>query len=202
MSIAYEFALPVLGNKVPSDARWIHEVKHDGYRLRVERDGKQVRLISKGGHDFTSRYPWIVEAAFENRITRFVVDGEAVVLRSAGISDFDALHSRRRDGDVQLYAFDILAIEGADVRQLPLSTRKLHLNRLLQGRTKGMYIATFEQGDKGPALFRAAVNMGLEGFVSKQIDRPYRAGRCDHWVKVKNQQHPSIGRVKRALSGS
>jgi ATP-dependent DNA ligase len=80
---AYEFALPVLGDKVPADPWWIHEVKHNGYRLRVERDGKKVRLISKGGNDFTNRYPWIIEAALEDRITHLVWDGEAVVLCSA-----------------------------------------------------------------------------------------------------------------------
>jgi bifunctional non-homologous end joining protein LigD len=200
MSKAYQFALPVLGTKVSDDQRWIHEVKHDGYRLRVERDGPKVRLVSKGGHDFTDRYPWIVEAALQIRTNRFVVDGEAVVLQPDGISDFDSLQSRRRDNDVQLYAFDVLAIDGEDVRQLPLSMRKVHLDRLLRGRTEGMFMATFEQGEAGPALFTVAIDMGLEGFVSKRFDRAYRAGRCDYWIKVKNQQHSSIGRVKRAFS--
>jgi bifunctional non-homologous end joining protein LigD len=197
---AYEFALPVLGTKVPADEGWIHEVKHDGYRLRVERDGTKVRLISKGGHDFTDRYPWIAEAALQNRTSRFVLDGEAVVLRPDGISDFDAIQSRRRDNDVQLYAFDVMAVDGEDVRQLPLSMRKAHLDRLLRGRTEGVFVATFEQGESGPALFPLAIDMGLEGFVSKRVDRTYRAGRCDHWIKVKNQQHSSIGRVKRAFA--
>ena len=200
MSKAYEFARPVLGTKVPADRCWIHEVKHDGYRLRVERDGQRVCLISKGGHDFTDRYPWIVEAALQNRVSQFVIDGEAVVLGPDGISDFDALQSRRRDNDVQLYAFDVMAMDGEDVRQLPLSMRKALLDRLLGKQAEGMFMATFERGDAGPVLFSAAVSMGLEGFVSKRMDRAYRAGRCDHWIKVKNHQHPSIVRVKRAFA--
>ena len=80
--------------------------------------------------------------------------------------------------------------------------RKALLDRLLGKQAEGMFMATFEQGDVGPVLFPAAVGMGLEGFVSKRLDRAYRAGRCDHWIKVKNQGHPSIGRVKRAFSRS
>ena len=84
--------------------------KYDGYRLRLERDGDRVRLITKGGSNWTDRYPWIVEAALKNRVKRFVIDGEAVVLGVDGVSDFNALHSRKHDDDVQLYAFDILAL--------------------------------------------------------------------------------------------
>lgn len=199
MSKAYEFALPVLGTEVPGAPKWIHEVKHDGYRLRVERDGARVRLITKGGQDWTKRFPRIVEAALQNRQKQFVVDGEAVVLGVDGISDFEALHSRRHDAEVQLYAFDILAIAGDDLRPLPLSMRKTNLDRLLRGRPEGIFVAHFEQGDVGPALFPHAVQMGLEGFVSKQFDRPYRAGRCDHWVKVKNRSHPAFSRVERSF---
>ena len=81
-------------------------------------------LTTRGGYDWTKRYPWIVEAALKNRIKQFVIDGEAVVLGVDGISDFDALHSRRHDKEVQLYAFDILALDGDDLRPLPLSMRK------------------------------------------------------------------------------
>ena len=80
-------------------------MKYDGYRLRLERDGRGVRLITRGGYNFADRYPWIVEPARKLRQTRFVIDSEAVVLGVDGIADFDALHSRKHDDEVQLYAF-------------------------------------------------------------------------------------------------
>ena len=83
--------------KVPAGPEWLHEVKYDGYRLRVDRDGDRVRLITRGGYDWTKRYPWIVEAARKIRQKRFVLDGEAVVLGVDGVSDFDALHSGEHD---------------------------------------------------------------------------------------------------------
>ena len=100
--------------------------------------------------------------------------GAAAVLGVDGIADFDALHSRQHDEEVQLYAFDILALEGEDLRGLPLSMRKTNLTRLLARRPDGIIVAPFEQGEIGPDLFRAACRMGLEGLVSKRRDRPIR----------------------------
>ena len=87
-----------------------------------------------------------------------------------------------------------------DLRGLPLSLRKTNLARLLARRPHGIFVAPFEQGKIGPDLFKAACNMGLEGMVSKRADRPYRAGRCTHWVKVKNRKHPAMYRVQYAFS--
>ena len=185
---SFEFCIPTRGITVPSSPDWLHEVKYDGYRLRVERDGDRVRLITRGGYDWTKRYPWIVEAALKNRHKQFVIDGEAVVLGVDGISDFNALHSGKHNDEVQLYAFDILALNGDDLRYLPLSMRKAHLERLLARRPDGIFISSFEQGEIGPDLFRAACNMGLEGLVSKRRDRPYQSGRSKHWMKVKNRR--------------
>jgi bifunctional non-homologous end joining protein LigD len=124
-----------------------------------------------------------------------VIDSEAVVLGVDGISDFNALHSRRHDEEVQLYAFDCLALDGEDLRALPLSMRKTNLARLL-ARRPDIFVAPFEQGEIGPDLFRAACSWGLEGLVSKRADRPYRAGRCTHWIKVKNRKHRAYQRVQ------
>jgi len=191
----YEFSLPTKGDTVPTGPDWIHEIKYDGYRLLVIRDGARVRLLSRSGLDWTKRFPWIAEAALQNRQTRFVIDGEAVVLGVDGISDFDALHSGEHNHEVQLYAFDILALDGEDLRDMPLSMRKANLARLLVRRPDGIFVAPFEQGEIGPDLFRAACNMGLEGMVSKRSDRPYRAGRSRDWVKVRNRRHHAFGRV-------
>jgi ATP-dependent DNA ligase len=84
-----EFCLPTSGKTVPSGRDWIHEVKYDGYRLRLERDGDRVRLFTRGGHDWAGRYPWIAETARKIRKTQFIIDGEAVVLGVDGISDFN-----------------------------------------------------------------------------------------------------------------
>jgi ATP-dependent DNA ligase len=155
-------------------------------------------LLTRNGHDWTKRYPWIAEAALKSRQQHFIIDGEAVVLGVDGVADFEALHSGKHDDQVQLYAFDMLAGDGDDMRQLPLSIRKSNLARLLARRPDGIFVAPFEQGGIGPDLFRAASDMGLEGLVSKRRDRPYRAGRSPHWVKVKNPASPAVTRAKDA----
>ena len=106
----------------------------------------------------------------------------------------NALHSDKHNDEVQLYAFDILALNGDDLRPLPLSMRRAHLERLLARGPDGMFISSFEQGEIGPDLFRAACNMGLEGLVSKR-----RGGRSKDWVKVKNRSHPAMERVKESF---
>jgi bifunctional non-homologous end joining protein LigD len=150
--------------------------------------------------DWTDRYPLIVEAALKNRTTSFVIDGEAVLLGVDGISDFNGLHSRRHDGEVQLYAFDVMALDGEDLRKLPLHLRKTNLARLLARRPNGIFIAPFEQGEIGPDLFRKACEFGLEGMVSKRRESIYRSGRSPNWIKVKNRKHPALERVKEAFS--
>jgi bifunctional non-homologous end joining protein LigD len=180
---------------VPDRKLWLHEVKYDGYRLIVVREDKRVRLFTRNGNDWTSRFPWIVDAALKNRRKQFVIDGEAVILGVDGVPDFNALHSRKHDHEVQLYAFDCLALDGEDLRELPLSLRKTNLARLLARRPDGIFVADFESGEIGPDLFRKACEFGLEGIVWKRTDRPYRAGRSKDWIKVKNRTHPAMDRV-------
>jgi ATP-dependent DNA ligase len=198
--VAFEPCIPTRGAKVPAGPDWLREIKHDGYRLIVQREGKRVRLLTRNGHDWSARYPLITEAALRLKSASFVIDGEAVLLGVDGISDFNGLHSRKHDAEVQLYAFDMLVDGGDDVRPLPLHLRKNNLARLLRRRVDGIQLAPFEQGEIGPDLFRGACNMRLEGIVSKHRDQPYRAGPCKHWIKVKNRTHPAIARVKEAFS--
>ena len=193
--IIFEPCIPTRATKVPDRPEWIHEVKHDGYRLIVQREGKRVRLFTRNGHDWSARYPLITEAALRNRNSSFVIDGEAVLLGVDGRSDFNGLHSRRHDAEVEFYAFDMLVSDGEDLRKLPLSMRKTNLSRLLARRVDGIHLAPFEQGEIGPDLFRHACLMGLEGLVSKHRDSSYRAGRFDRWVKIKNRKHPAFSRV-------
>jgi len=123
------------------------------------------------------------EAALKNRQKHYVIDGEAVILGVDGYSDFNALHSGKHNEEVQLCAFDLLAMDGDDLRNLPLSMRKANLQRLLARRPEGIFISEFEQGEIEPDLFRAACDMGLEGLVSKAATGPIRASPPASWSR-------------------
>ena len=182
---SFEFCLSTRATAVPDGPDRVHEVKYDGCRLRLERDGKRV--------NWTDRYPWIVEAARKVRQKRFVIDGEAAVLGVDGVSDFDALHSRQHDEEVQLCAFDLLAEGGDDVRKLPLLMRRTNLARLLARRPDGIFEGPFEQGEIGPELFRAACQMGMEGLVSKRQDRQFTLASANGKARVSNYLPMPIG---------
>jgi bifunctional non-homologous end joining protein LigD len=124
------------------------------------RDRDRVRLISRGGHDWAKRFPLIVAAALKLPQESVVLDGEVVVLDKEVKSDFDALASRKHDKRAMLYAFDLLAGEGEDLRQLPLGLRKVGLAQLLAREVDGIFIAEHERGDIGPILFRVALQHG------------------------------------------
>jgi len=149
----FEPCIPTKGAKVPDRPEWLHEVKHDGYRLIVQREAKRVRLFTRNGHDWTVRYPRIVEAALRNRNSSFVLDGEAVLLGVDGRSDFNGLHRRKHDDEVEFYAFDMLVSDGDDLRKLPLSMRKTNLARLLARRPDGIFVSDFEQARSGRIYF-------------------------------------------------
>src|SRR4030081_2327410 len=100
---AFEPCIPTRGIQVPDRPELIHEIKHDGYRLIVQREARRVRLFTRNGHDWSDRYPLIAEAALRNRNSSFVIDGEAVLLGVDGRSDFNGLHSRRHEDEVQFY---------------------------------------------------------------------------------------------------
>ncbi|WFU52274.1 RNA ligase family protein [Bradyrhizobium pachyrhizi] len=194
MTKPFEFCKPVSKQAVPTGPDWIHEVKYDGYRGRVIRHGDAVQVRSKAGLDLTYRYPMIVEAARMIRAKQFIVDGEICVMDVRGISQFDWLHSGKYNDDAQLYAFDIIALDGDDLRGLELEQRKSKLAKILERRPQGIFVAPFERGDIGPQLFEVACDMELEGIVSKHLKRGYRPKLCD-WVKVKNRSHPAFSRV-------
>jgi bifunctional non-homologous end joining protein LigD len=194
--LEYQPCIPTRGTKVPSGPDWFHEIKHDGYRLIVHREGKRVRLLTRRGYDWSDRYPLITQTALRLRKTSFVIDGEAVVLGPDGISDFDALYSGRRNAEVQLYAFDLLADDGVDMRDETLRIRKLWLSKLLKRSDNGIIYNDHEAGGIGPRLFEQACKMGLEGIVSKRRDSSYKAGSCKDWIKVKNPNSAAMIRAK------
>jgi len=122
--LEYLPCIPTRGSEVPAGPDWLHEIKHDGYRLVVQREGKRVRLFTRRGYDWSDRYPLITQATLRLGKSSFVIDGEAVVLGPDGIS-FDALYNGKRNADVRLYAFDLLVDNGVDMRDEALHIRKL-----------------------------------------------------------------------------
>jgi bifunctional non-homologous end joining protein LigD len=124
----------------------------------------RVRLITRNGHDWSHRFPWIVESALKNRIRQFVIDGEAVVLGVDGVSDFDALHSGKFNDEVQLYAFDCLALDGDDLRALNLSMRKTNPARLLARRPDGIFVAPLTRAKSVQTCFEPPATWDLRGW--------------------------------------
>ena len=179
----------------PSSPLWVHEIKHDGYRLMVRSDGERIRCFTRNGHDWADRFPDIVEAALRIRAQSFLIDGEAVIARDDGSTDFNAL--RRRGQEAVLYAFDLIEHDGDDLRDLPLIERKRRLKKLL-GRSTGLsfqYVAHLR--GSGAAVFNHVCRMGLEGIVSKRTDAPYRSGPSKVWVKSKNPASDAVQRVRK-----
>jgi bifunctional non-homologous end joining protein LigD len=147
--------IPTRAYKVPSGPGWVHEIKHDGYRLQVRRDGEAVRLFTRRGYDWTERYPAIAAAAAKVRAQSFTLDGEAVVCGADGIAVFDALHRRGTVSEAMLYAFDLLELDGEDLRGLPLGERKKRLARLVGKRRLGIVLSDPTDED-GAMLFSSA----------------------------------------------
>jgi bifunctional non-homologous end joining protein LigD len=189
--------IPTLAAKPPSGPEWIHEIKHDGYRLQVRRDGDAVRLFTRRGYDWTERYPAIAAAAAKLKARTLTLDGEAVVCDGDGVAVFGALHRRQRASDAFLYASDLLELDGEDLRARPLSERKTRLARLLRRAPPGIALNDYTD-ESGAAVFRHACRMGLEGIVSKRLTAPYRSGRSSDWLKVKNPDSPAMVRAREA----
>ncbi len=187
--------IPTWSRHAPVGRDWVHEIKHDGYRLMVRRQGTRVRLFTRRGYDWSHRFPAIVEAAGSLRVSSISIDGEAVVCGDDGVSDFDRLHSQGWDSAVFLYAFDVLEIDGDDLRQEPLERRKARLQKVLAKAGAGIQFNEHAADLDGATVFAAACKMGLEGIVSKRRDFPYRSGRSKGWIKVKNPASPAMLRV-------
>jgi ATP-dependent DNA ligase len=182
---------------VPAGPDWVHEIKHDGYRLIVRRDGDIVRLFTRRGYDWTGRYPAIADTAMQLRATSFTLDGEACVCGPDGVAIFDALHRHGTVSEAMLYAFDLLELDGEDLRAMPLGDRKKRLARLLGRRRLGIVLSEHTAQD-GTTVFQQACKMGLEGIVSKRLSAPYRSGPSRDWIKVKNPNSPAMVRAREA----
>jgi bifunctional non-homologous end joining protein LigD len=174
----------VLTDEPFSDPGWIFERKLDGIRCLAHRDGGPVRLVSRTDHDLTGQFPEVAEALEAQDARDFVVDGEVVAF-AGGITSFQRLQRRGRERvSVFLYVFDLLRLEGRDVRGLPLRERKAMLRRAF--RFGGPLRNSSHRNEHGEKLFREACRRGLEGLIAKRADSPYRSGaRSRDWLKLK-----------------
>jgi bifunctional non-homologous end joining protein LigD len=186
--------LPSPAERPPSGAGWVHEIKHDGFRLMARRDGAGVRLITRRGNDWTQRYPLIAAAVEALRVRSCLLDGEAVACGDDGLPAFDRLRYRRADASVFLFAFDLLELDGQDLRREPLETRKATLASLLRKAGPGVQLNDHLAHDDGELVFRHACKLGLEGIVSKRLGSRYRSGRSPDWLKFKNPDAPAVRR--------
>jgi bifunctional non-homologous end joining protein LigD len=185
--------LPTRAPSAPSGDQWLHEIKHDGIRIIARKQDKRVRLFSRPGNDLTERFPLIAEALRRLRSRSCIIDGEAVVCDDHGISVFALIRQWRNGGTTFLYAFDLIELNGDDLRREPLEGRKAALARLLRSVGSGIRLNEHIEHD-GPAVFEHASTMGLEGIVSKRRDSPYSSGRSRHWIKSKNPNAPAVKR--------
>jgi bifunctional non-homologous end joining protein LigD len=173
--------------KVPPGDEWLHEFKWDGYRLMVHVDHGRVSLLTRNGFDWTERFPTIAKAAAELQVASAYIDGEAVV-EERGVPDFRALRVALGEGrgdKAVLIAFDLLFLDGEDLRRTPLEERKRLLASILATAQRGSAIVYSEHAELGAFMMKQAEGLGLEGVVSKRRDRPYVSGPTRDWLKVK-----------------
>ena len=190
-----EPCLPSLATKPPSGPEWIHEIKHDGYRLMICRDTAGMRLLTRRGYDWTARFPAIASAASVLRAKSFLIDGEAVCCDDKGIAVFDKLRQRRNEWSVFLVAFDLLELNGRDLRREPIEIRKAGLARLLRNAEPGLQLSEHIEHEAA-IVFEHACKLGLEGIVSKRRGSRYQSGRSSLWLKSKNPEAPAVRRLE------
>src|ERR1700679_3850794 len=188
------FIAPALAtsiDKVPSGERWIHEIKFDGYRVQVHLANTAVKVFTRRGHDWTSRFKKIADDAWHINAGSAIIDGEVIVPSEDGVSDFSVLQNelRGKSNKLMLYAFDLLYLNGFDLRNAPLFERKALLQKLID-KTDILFSESFETD--GTAMLKHACKMGLEGVVSKVRDSRYNSGRGKDWVKVTCRQRETL----------
>jgi bifunctional non-homologous end joining protein LigD len=168
--------LPTKTTTLPSGSQWLHEIKHDGFRIIARKNGGQARLYSRPGNDFTRRFPLIVDVLAPLRSRSCIIDGEAVACSDNGVASFDLIRNHRANDSVFLYAFDLIELNGDDLRYDPLESRKATLEMILAKAEPGIRLNEHMEGD-GQTVFAHACKLGLEGIVSKRKDSTYCSGR-------------------------
>ena len=181
--------LAVPASTPPVGPQWVAEIKYDGYRIQAHIASGAVNLLSRSGQDWSAKFGRIRAELSELPAASAIIDGEAIVENARGVPDFHALQREINNGSsarIAFVAFDLLELDGLDLRGHPLLQRKRRLERILGQRPNSAFLrfgAHFE--DRGNDVMQHACDLGLEGIVFKRIDRPYRSGRSGDWIKVK-----------------
>ncbi|PDT34001.1 MULTISPECIES: non-homologous end-joining DNA ligase [Sinorhizobium] len=183
--------LAMLVDRPPPGPDWAFEVKWDGYRLAVHIEPSRVRIITRGGYDWTDRFPSIAAEARLLGLKTAILDGEAVVLDGHGRSDFGMLQralgrlpTTQGPGEIILYTFDLLYLDGCDLRRLPQRERRRLLEQVVPVDRNGAIRLSEEVPADGDEFLRVACAHGIEGIVAKHHERPYRSGRRPDWLKI------------------
>jgi len=189
LPVFVEPSLALLKERAPSGAKWIHEIKFDGYRLQARIDGHKIQLLTRRGLDWTKRFPIIARALTQLPVSSALIDGEAIVQDERGLSSFSGLQTDLKSGRydrMAYFAFDLLYCEGRDLRAARLADRRKILHEILEALPADSIVKFSDhlEDDGSDVLFHAC-KLGLEGIVSKRIDLPYTSGRGEHWVKTK-----------------
>jgi bifunctional non-homologous end joining protein LigD len=194
-----EPCLALLKPKVPKGPDWVFEIKWDGYRLAVHVEPKGVRILTRGGHDWTHRFPAIEEAAKALGVSTAILDGEAVVFDEQGRSDFGLMQNslggrggKRTSHEASFMAFDLLYFDGHDLTGMDLMARRHLLESLVPAKGEDIIRLSEEIEADGDRLLATACEHGLEGIIAKNRHSTYRSGRTGDWVKVKCIQSDSF----------
>jgi bifunctional non-homologous end joining protein LigD len=179
--------LPRLVSHPPAEGEWWHELKYDGYRIQTHLKNQLATFYTRNGLDWSNSFPHLLEAMGKLPVQDAILDGEIVALDAEGKSNFQRLQNSlksKKDQGLRYYIFDILYLNGRDLRQLPLRERKKLLKQLLEAAPKN--ISYSEHFDRpGKDVFETACQHQLEGMISKLADSPYRSGRNELWLKSK-----------------
>jgi bifunctional non-homologous end joining protein LigD len=191
MPLPVGFIPPCLATKAPQPPTgdmWVHEIKHDGFRVIARKDGDRVRLYSRPGNSLTDRFPLIVEALLGLRSRSCIIDGEAVCCDHKGVPSFDRLRYRRHDTSVFMYAFDLIELNGDDLRREPLDIRKATLASLLKRATPRPAVERAHRS-RWPHRFRPCLPDGLGGHrvEAQVVDVPLRP-----LTGLAQEQEPSV----------
>ena len=199
----HRFIEPALASsieKAPSGSRWIHEIKFDGYRVQLHLANEAAKIFTRRGYDWTHRFKKVAHDAWRIKASSAVVDGEIVVPAADGTTDFSVLQNELKgwSTSIVLIAFDLLYLNGRDLRKLPLFRRKAELKKIVSG-TDIQFSESFEID--GREMFTHACKLGLEGVVSKVQEGPYPRGRTNDWVKKTCARRETLTIAGFALDG-
>jgi bifunctional non-homologous end joining protein LigD len=199
--VAASFVPPQLAtraSKPPAGPGWVHEIKHDGYRMVALVDGRGTRFYSRNKLDWSDRFRPLGRAIANLPARDMILDGEVVIFDEAGRSDFGLMQQALSEGgrdDFHYIAFDLLRINGKDFRAFTLLERKARLRQVIRNE-RGLVRYSEHLEEDGARVWKQACRMGIEGIVSKRADRPYRSGRSEDWIKAK-----CLGREEFVIGG-